>query len=54
MDMIATSHVFAGAFRPGGADLDAVRGGAASVGLLLEALGGYCSGVRAEPGQLLP
>ena len=54
MDMIATARVFAGAFRPGGADMDAVRGGAASVGLLLEAHGGYCSGMRAKPGQLLP
>ena len=49
MDMIATFHKFTGAFR----GLEE-RTQVPFVGLLLEAHGGYCSGVRAELGQLLP
>ncbi len=49
MDMIATSHKFTGAFHG-----PEERTRMPFVGLLLEAHGGYGSGVRAEPGQLLP
>ena len=49
MDMIATSHKFTGTFR----GLEE-RTRVPFVGLLFEAQGGYCSGVRAELGQLLP